>query len=159
DGTIGLFDVGTGQEVRRLRGGHDHRVTRLAIAPDGKTIASVDSFDTHICLWDTETGQPLPRPGHRAGVRHLTVSPDGILLASGGRDRVLRMWNLETGKPVRQHSFGRHPVGGLAFSPDGHTLSAGSAGPTAVDNVVRLWDTATGKELRTFGERLGIHAV
>jgi WD40 repeat protein len=71
----------------------------------------------------------------------MAFSPDGQLLAMGGRDGLLRLWDVvreaPRGLPLRGHTW---EVGGVAFSPDGQTLASGSD-----DWNVRLWDVATGQ--------------
>ncbi len=76
------------------------------------------------------------------------------MLASGGWDNAVRLWDVATGQPVR--AFLAHPgqVSALAFSPDGKTLASRGG----LDGVVRLWDPATGKESRAlqgFSRRSG----
>ena len=81
--------------------------------------------------------------GHEIGC--VVVAPDGQTALSGGRDNRLRLWDLASGKLIRQYVGHNDSVRCAAFSQDGKTIVSGSA-----DHVVKLWDLATGKEIRTF---------
>ncbi len=149
---IALWDADTGRPLWRLPldfwgAGH------LVFSPDGKTLASVGA---EITLGDVRTGQKRLRvAGSDEIFACLAFSPDGKLLASGGSNfwgsqpAAVCLWEAATGRKVRR--LGQHPsrVTGVAFSPDGRTLA--SAGE---DKVARLWDVASGKEVRTYrGDR------
>jgi len=79
---------------------------------------------------------------HAGWVSALAWSPDGKLLASGGDDGAVRLWDSATGKELRVLRGPAHAVTALAFSPDGKRLVAGHW-----DGTLRAWDPAEGKPL------------
>ncbi len=95
--TLRLWDVATGRQrlaITSARGGYDHDFTRLAVAPDGRTLASVRSDHT-IQLWDLATGKELlRRPGHDVPTYSLAFSPDGKRLATGHADSQILVWDV-----------------------------------------------------------------
>jgi WD40 repeat protein len=83
----------------------------------------------------------------------LAYSPDGSIIASGGRNDPIRLWNAKTGQLLR--TLPEHMVWALAFSPDGARLASGGA-----NKVVRLWDVKSGQEIKQLkGHRATIKAL
>jgi WD40 repeat protein len=72
--------------------------------------------------------------GHTAAVRCLAYSPDSRLLASGGADNLVILWDLASGGIVARLEGHEDWVRGVAFAPDGQRLASASW-----DNSVRLW--------------------
>jgi hypothetical protein len=71
-------------------------------------------------------------------------SPDGKLLASGGYEKTITIWDATTGKELRKWDGAEGNVASLAFSPNGLLLASGSV----YDPVVHLWNVSTGQKVR-----------
>jgi len=86
-------------------------------------------------------------------VRGLAVSPNGreVLVALG---KVAWLWDVETGRQLRPLVGHSGNVSAVAYAPDGKSVLTGSE-----DNTVRLWDPATGKQLRLFESGGQVHSV
>jgi WD40 repeat protein len=92
---------------------------------------------------------------HSGGVRNLSLSRSGGLLASVGADTSVKLWDAETGDQLREFAGHTKAVLAVAFSPDETMLVSGGA-----DFTTRVWDVRDGRELRTFPTQVGlIHAV
>jgi len=153
DETVRVWEVATGQVVRRLKG-REIGWESVAFSPDGQYLASGGGFT--IQLWEFATGQEMHLVRMEVGgfmdtlargkprVRSVTFSPDGQYLAWGSGDGTVRLWDVATGQEVRQlEAKTTIGVSGIAFSPDGRYLAAAIFPAT-----VQLWEVATGEEVR-----------
>ncbi|GBL16328.1 serine/threonine-protein kinase F [Microcystis aeruginosa NIES-1211] len=78
--------------------------------------------------------------GHSGQVYSLAYSPDGRYLASGSKDRTIKIWEVATGKGLRTLTGHSGVVLSVAYSPDGRYLASGSQ-----DKTIKIWEVATGK--------------
>lgn len=89
---------------------------------------------------DAKVAELSLQRGPEGAVQALAFNPDGSLLATGGADNTVRVWQTATGRELRNLTGHAETVLALAFSPDGNLLASGSA-----DNTVRVWNVATGR--------------
>ena len=103
-GVLQIRDAATGR-LREQFGSHPSRVRRLAISPDGRTLASITAEDSTIRLWNlADPGHELVATlnGHLGPLNDIAFSPDGSRLASGGTDTDVALWRLDPIDALRE---------------------------------------------------------
>ena len=146
DGKIRTVDAEMGKLLRKI----DGRLwigRSIAVSPDFKTVALGAVFPT-IRQWSIETGEEkfpeLTSLGHDAEVYCVAYSPDGHLIASGGANKQINLWDANAGKLELKVPTGSS-ANRIAFTPSGqHLLTSWQ-----YTGMIRVCDVATGKELRT----------
>ncbi len=121
-------------------------VTRVAVTPDGKQAVSCGADGLR--LWDLKAGNEILVFGQPKGVTYcwsLGISPDGKRLIVGGDNSKARIFDLQTGKQLRELVGHTKAIWGVALLADGKRAVTG-----AWDQSIRVWDVDTGKESRTF---------
>jgi WD40 repeat protein len=124
------------------------RVRSAAFSPDGKTIAACveppgDGLE-YVKVWDVanylDVGGGKPRFGGIVrGPSAPAFSPDGRALAAAGRDGLIHLFDLSSGRQRAQYQAEGGLVRLLVFNPDGRTLvSVGS------DNAIRFREVSSG---------------
>ncbi len=151
DGEIKVWDLATHQETATLADSSKamSKVVSLALAPDGKTLASggqlKEKNSNGLLLWDLASQPPAVREIQVDGVIHsLAYSPDGAMLAaSAGTDKsaTVTVWDARSRRLLR--TLPLEKVGAIAFSPDGKVLTAGQAKVGLGHGKIWVWDTAT----------------
>jgi len=76
---------------------------------------------------------------HTVGAMVVAFSPDGKVLASGGKDHEIIIWNAETWERIKVLKGHTHWLSDLVFSPDGKYLASGSI----LDKMVFVWDAGS----------------
>ena len=147
-GVINIWNSSGQKRLMTLRGHTPNKwICVLEWSPDGKRIASA-GFDSHIIVWDTETGSQLAiLRGHTSHVGGVKWSRDGKRLASVSYDRTVRLWDPAGGNEILVLSADAGTPA-VAWSHDGTRLvTAGSNGHC------RIWDARIGylraKELQS----------
>jgi WD40 repeat protein len=151
-GSVNLWDVTTGHLLATLESpGHDpSEAASLSFSPDGTMLASAGSLASAVTVWDVASRKTLTTlDGPESGVHAIAFSHDGRWLASTGGDRVVRLWETQHWRPVRQPNGG---LGCLAFSPDDRLLA------TCGRDRAGLWDVGEPEliaSLQQHGEQVG----
>jgi WD40 repeat protein len=137
------WDLATGALLRTIPAPAGVQIMRTVVSPDGRLIAGAGQayrparppHGPCILLWDAGTGQLLRTLTDREGslMHALAFSPDGTLLAGAG-DKVVRVWEVGTGRLRRSLVGHGKLVRQVAFSPDGRLLASGDLG-----GVILLW--------------------
>ncbi|XP_043830561.1 fizzy-related protein homolog [Dromiciops gliroides] len=144
-GSVQIWDAAAEKKVSTLEG-HTGRVGVLAWNADQ---LSSGSRDTRVLQRDVRAS-PLQSQrwlrGHEQEVCGLRWAPDHQLLASGGNDNKLLLWNPASPKPVQQYAKHGAAVKAIAWSPHQHGLLASGGG--SADCCVRFWDKLTGQPLQ-----------
>ena len=116
----------------------------VAFAPDESWVAvgygHWGNEAGRVCVFDVASGKLLWSARELRGVRGLTVSPDGTLVASGNFGGEIHLRDGKTGQLKKSLQEPAGSVERLAFSSDGRRLATGSNA-----NVAHIWDLASGQ--------------
>jgi WD40 repeat protein len=154
DDAVRLWNVETGQEVRRFQtGGHSLCV---AFSANGSRIAwGTNHFAV---VYDLQNDQQLAEINGEYGLGRISsvaFSPDGNTLLTGSTGGPARLWDIATMQEIRRFEpmdRNADPFGGTApravnravFSPDGRLVLCGTG------FVLSTWDVRSGQQVREF---------
>jgi WD40 repeat protein len=143
-GIVEIWDSQTGTLLKQLEYGEKPLVS-IAYSPDGQYLA-VGSWEVQktVALWNTTSWAAAEllsseEDGQYKAVQSIQFSPDSRLLAAGGKDGKIRVWNVQTKQRIA--TLGGLGVGhtkwinSIGFSPDGLSLLSAST-----DQTIRIWD-------------------
>jgi WD40 repeat protein len=140
-GGVNLWEVATGEPLDTIASGVS--VGDVAFGPAGSLLAFVHERGGTAEVWDVAENSritTLPVDSDSQFNEAIAYSPDGRTLATGGlQDPIVRVWDVPTGKLIRELDQGSVGAKTLDFSPDGRLLAVSGYAP-----VASLWDLATG---------------
>ena len=158
NGSVQWWNADTGKRLglTDATGGGSTAIALRPVGPAGtELLLAIATKDRNISVTRYKSVGGLPErvvtlKGRPQEIGVLQISPNGKLLAGGGKDGLLKLWDLEDGLlqfDMKSHAM---PVRGLAFSADGNTLADASE-----DGDTNRWDVRTGKQI---GSRLQLNA-
>lgn len=125
------------------------RVLSLAFNSNSTKIAigcGEPSRSGSIYVFDIASNQIIHtnNEAHSDVVVTLAYSPDGKYLASGGADRMAKLWRAESLEPYKTLEGHTHHVNSVSWKCDSRQLLTASA-----DTTTKLWDIVTGQQVKT----------
>jgi len=127
---------------------------RVFLSPDGNIAVNVLMYHPRgrMQIWDIQKGELLHTlKGHEGWIWGVAFSPDSKIMASGGFDRAILLWNIQTGESLGiLEEFDE--IQSLAFSSDGKILAAGNsvdASKKEVIGTIHIWDIQTREIMHT----------
>jgi WD40 repeat protein len=166
DGRVMLVDEATGEVKWAVQAHSPGRFARVAMSPEGRFVASVGLGDKHWRLWNAASGavhrvgdshdgtgacicavqatgqrvlqEGCPVVAHIRGIWSVSFSPCGQRFATGGKERDVIVWDVQTGKAERRMKVD-DGIFAVCFSVCGARLASGDG-----KGCICVWDTATG---------------
>uniref|UniRef100_A0A7N8XGM2 Small ribosomal subunit protein RACK1 n=1 Tax=Mastacembelus armatus TaxID=205130 RepID=A0A7N8XGM2_9TELE len=139
DGTLRLWDLTTDNFALSLFNlqdeGHSEWVSCVRFSPNSSNPIIVScGWDKMVKVWNLANCKlKTNHIGHTGYLNTVTVSPDGSLCASGGKDGQAMLWDLNEGKHLYTLDSG-DTINALCFSPNRYWLCA-ATGPS-----IKIWD-------------------
>ena len=142
NGSLSIWDPDK-LERKKILNEYNQRIYCLAIAQDGKTIATAHE-NSNIILWNSHTGKTKAiLTEHNDIVYNVAFSPDSKILASASDDNTIRLWDVKTGREDKILNGHKNGVRSLAFGPEGKILTSGDH-----DKIIILWDIKDGSIIK-----------
>jgi guanine nucleotide-binding protein subunit beta-2-like 1 protein len=139
DKTIRLWNT-LGECKITIEEAHADWVSCVQFSPNAsKPMVVSAGWDKLVKVWTLDEEFKMKGPalaGHTGYINTVTVSPDGSLCASGGKDGTAMLWDLNEGRHLYSLDAG-DIINALVFSPNRYWLCA------ATDSGIRIWDLET----------------
>ena len=137
-----FYDAETGKPTGNMK--FPDSVEVLQITPDEKLVITAHgNGSVRVTEWATKKAVHHWNQAHRGGIWGMRLSPNGKLLATAGKDGFVRVYDMGNYKILHEL---QHPgeTNGVAFTNDNKFLFTGCS-----DSAIRVFDVASGEELRT----------
>jgi len=148
-GPVALFDVASGKMLAPLT--DVRNASWIAFAPDGKAVA-VAQNTKGFGVWNIDGNVKTHKRfgNEEKQTTCVAFSREGMMLATGGADKIIYLWDPTTGKELGRLIGHEKEVYRLAFSADGHKLISVSP-----EDSLRLWDATERRLLRVLDGKHG----
>jgi len=135
DKTIKLWNTLGECKYTIEEGGHTEWVSCVRFSPNTQNPIIISAgWDKLVKVWGLSNCKLKTNLiGHTGYLNTATVSPDGSLCASGGKDGTARLWDLNEGRHLYSLDAG-NIINSLIFSPNRYWLCA------ATDSGIKIWD-------------------
>lgn len=125
DKSVGIFDVQSGERVRRWRG-HSAIVNSCQAARRGPEIVVSGSDDHTVKIWDPRSKEAVTSFEHDYQVTSVCFSDAGDTVYSAGIDNVIKVWDVRKNQTAYTLEGHQDTVTGLRLSPDGSYMLSNS---------------------------------
>lgn len=141
-------------------------VRKVIFSPDNRfVVVSIDDMNDEkhsgVHIWDLANGEEIYLH-HDGFVMDIQFSPDGKYLATGGKERFVRLYDVKNWKEVRR-LVNNEPINALDFSADGRLLVTGNelyiVGTGKNFNTSRVFEVESGREISNFKHEDDVHSV
>ncbi|KAF8822939.1 guanine nucleotide-binding protein [Cardiosporidium cionae] len=134
DKTIKMWNTLAECKYTIQRDQHEDWVSCVRFSPSNQQLIVSCGWDKVVKVWSLDKFElRTVLVGHRSALYTLTISPDGSLCASGGRDGVAMLWDVHEGKHLYSLDAGS-TINSLCFSPCNYWLCAGT------NKSIQIWD-------------------
>ncbi|ETO26549.1 WD-40 repeat protein [Reticulomyxa filosa] len=120
-------------KILKVIASHSYVTKSIAFSPDGSTITEIKALK-----------------GHSSGTNDAYFSSDGSMVISCGNDRTVRLWDIQTGKQIRELESREWNMIKARLSSDGNTIIA-----LSIASFITLWDVKSGQTIPIRARTLG----
>ena len=137
--TAHIWNAHTGKILSKVGGRGE-----ISWSPDSRFVAIYEDDDVSIA--DAYQGVQIGKyEKHEDGINAVVWSPDGKYIASGGKDKLVQVWEARTGKSLCTYTRHTSEIEGIAWSPDGKYIMSGSR-----DTTAQIWEARAAKHLFSY---------
>lgn len=134
DHTVGIWDFGTCQRIRKLKG-HSTFVNSVNGARRGPQLLVSGSDDNTIKIWDARKKYAVHTLENNFQVTGVCFNDTSEQIISGGIDNDIKVWDIRKNEIIYRLKGHTDTVTGISLSPDGSYVLS-----NAMDNTLRIWD-------------------
>jgi serine/threonine protein kinase/WD40 repeat protein len=140
NGTISVYDLGSGRELKPLSTGR--QFNRLILNPVNTMLACSSEADSRVEIWDVESSRMIRTLDCPSGVSAMAWSPDGKRLATACLDCRIYLWDVATGQRQAILEGNYSFIQNVVFNHSENLLASSS-----FEGMIRLWDAESGRQI------------